>query len=167
MCQKRSGEPSASGSTPADEKNRSELGCDDLWVTEVFDLSSTYIHLGLGARATPIRDFRWDEDFLSRYEEETARDGDEGRLVMISSQTRTWDFWERHPAGEEVVILLSGRADLVREIDGKELVVELVPGHAVINPTGVWHRSVVHEPGNVLFITPGRGTEHRPIDQTN
>jgi mannose-6-phosphate isomerase-like protein (cupin superfamily) len=132
-------------------------------VTEALDLSTTHIHLGLGARATPIPDFRWDDEFLSNYEDETASDGDEGRLVMISYQTSTWDFWERHPAGEEVVILLSGRADLVREIDGQEEIVELLPGHAAINPTGVWHRSVVHEPGDVLFITPSRGTEHRPI----
>jgi hypothetical protein len=26
---------------------------------EAFDLSATYIHLGLGARATPLPDFEW------------------------------------------------------------------------------------------------------------
>ena len=25
-----------------------------------------------------------------------------------------------------------------------------------------WHTADVHEPGSALFITPGRGTEHRP-----
>ena len=35
------------------------------------------------------------------------------------------------------------------------------PG-ASINPPGVWHTADVHEPGEALFITPGRGTEHEP-----
>lgn len=98
-----------------------------------------------------------------RYEDEHAADGDDGRLVAMSPQDRSWTSWERHPAGEEVVVLLSGRVDLVQDTDGEENVVELRPGFAAINPAGVWHRSVVHEPGQALFITPGRGTEHRPL----
>jgi hypothetical protein len=41
-------------------------------------------------------------------------------------------------------------------------VVELRPGEAVVNPRNVWHTATVHEPGDALFVTPGRGTEHRP-----
>jgi hypothetical protein len=26
----------------------------------------------------------------------------------------------------------------------------------------VWHTADVHEPGDAVFITPGRGTENRP-----
>jgi mannose-6-phosphate isomerase-like protein (cupin superfamily) len=130
---------------------------------DAFDLSRTFVHLGLGARAIPLPDFEWSADYLTRYEEEHAADGDEGRLVTMSPQDRTWMSWERHPAGEEVVVLLSGRVDLVQDRDGQENVVELRPGQAVINPAGVWHRSVVHEPGQAIFITPGRGTEHRPL----
>ena len=51
--------------------------------------------------------------------------------------------------------MLAGQVDLVQEIDGDEHVVEMHAGDAVINPPGVWHRSFVHEPGWVLFITPG------------
>jgi quercetin dioxygenase-like cupin family protein len=130
---------------------------------ESFDLTRTYIHLGLGARATPLPDFEWSEEFLTRYEAEHADDGNDGRLVCVTAETQTWTSWERHPAGEEVVVLLSGRVDLIQEIDGVERVNAMAPGEAVINPTGVWHRSVVHEPGQALFITPGRGTEHRPL----
>lgn len=39
---------------------------------------------------------------------------------------------------------------------------QLHAGQAAINPRGVWHTADVHEPGSALFITPGRGTEHRP-----
>jgi len=135
-------------------------------MTEKFDLSVTYVHLGLGATATPLEDFEWSPSYLESYERRFASDGKEGRLVVISPQDETWDFWERHPAGEEVVVLLTGRADLVQELDGEAVTTPLRPGEAIINPAGVWHRSVVHEPGTALFITPGIGTEHRPLGGT-
>lgn len=126
-----------------------------------FDLSRTYVHLGLGARATVIPDFRWDDAFLERYEAEQAADGDEGRLVMIGLSGSTWSEWERHPAGDELVVLLGGHTTLVQDLSGEEHRIELHPGEAVINPRGVWHTADVHEPSRTLFVTPGRGTEHR------
>ena len=120
------------------------------------------MHLGLGARAIPLPDFSWDAAYLAQYDERFASDGREGRLVTLGEHRETWSSWERHPAGEELVLVLSGRADLIQEIDGLERRVELGPGQAVINPPGVWHTSDVHEPGQSLFITPGLGTEHRP-----
>jgi mannose-6-phosphate isomerase-like protein (cupin superfamily) len=127
-----------------------------------FDLSSTYIHLGLGARATPVPDFEWTPEFMARYGAQAAPDGGEGRLVCLVEQSATWDSWERHPAGEEVVVLLSGRVDLIQDVDGEERRIELHPGEAIVNPAGVWHTADVIEPGQGLFITPGLGTEHRP-----
>jgi mannose-6-phosphate isomerase-like protein (cupin superfamily) len=127
-----------------------------------FDLASTFIHLGLGATATPLPDFQWTPEYLEEYGRRFAADGDEGRLVVVNRQAETWSQWERHPAGEEVVFLMSGRVDLIQEIDGENRRVELHPGMAVVNPPGVWHTADVHEPGDGLFITPGRGTEHRP-----
>jgi mannose-6-phosphate isomerase-like protein (cupin superfamily) len=128
-----------------------------------FDLSRTYVHLGLGVRAVPLPDFEFTPEYLKAYESAHASDGDEGRLVCITPQDATWDSWERHPAGEEVVLLISGRVDLVQDFGDTERVIPLHPGEAVINPTGVWHTARVHEPGQALFITPGRGTEHRPL----
>lgn len=127
-----------------------------------FDLDRTYVHLGLGATAEPLPDFRWDEECLSRYSASHSDDGDEGRLVMVGDISSTWSVWERHPAGEEVVVVLSGRVTLIQEIDGGEERWELRAGQAIVNPTGVWHTCDVHEPGRALYITPGRGTEHRP-----
>jgi mannose-6-phosphate isomerase-like protein (cupin superfamily) len=130
---------------------------------DAFDLSDVFIHLGRGATATPLPDFTWSPEYLAGYQERFAADGAEGRLVCVLAQDATWDSWERHPGGEEVVVLLSGRVDLVQELDGAEHVVELRPGQAVINPPGVWHTARVHEPGMALFITPGRGTEAKPL----
>jgi quercetin dioxygenase-like cupin family protein len=127
-----------------------------------FDLSSTFVHLGLNATATPLPDFQWTPEYLASYEERFAADGGEGRIVVMNRQDETWPQWERHPAGEEVVVLLSGRVDLIQEIDGEERTVELAPGQAVVNPPNTWHTANVHEPGEALFITPGKGTEHRP-----
>ena len=133
-------------------------------MTAGFDLSSTYLHLGLGATVTPLPDFEWSPACLDAYEQRFGGDGDEGRLVTVSPETSTWTHWERHPAGDEVVYLLSGRIDVVQDHDGTEVTIELHAGEAMINPKGEWHRGVMHEPGMALFITPGRGTEHRPLD---
>lgn len=130
---------------------------------DCFDLTQTFIHLGVEPTATPLPDFEWSSEYLDAYGRRFDADGDRGRLVCVVPQTETWDSWERHPAGEEVVYLISGRVDLVQEIDGEEHVVELRPGQALINPPGVWHTARVHEPGTALFITPGRGTEARPL----
>jgi uncharacterized cupin superfamily protein len=127
-----------------------------------FDLSTTHVHLGLGSRAVPIPDFEWTPAFLARYTAEHAADGDEGRLVMIGTGDSSWTTWERHPAGEEVVVVLAGRLTLVQDLEGVEHRVDLVEGHAAINPRDVWHTADIDEPCRVLFITPGRGTEHRP-----
>ena len=131
-------------------------------MSDAFDLDSTYVHLGLGATATAVPDFQWSPEFLARYEILAAPDGDDGRLVCINAADGTWDTWERHPAGEELVVLISGRLDVIQDLDGEHRRVEMHAGQAIINPKGVWHTVDVHEPGHALYITPGKGTEHRP-----
>jgi len=34
---------------------------------------------------------------------------------------------------------------------------------ACIVPRGQWHRAVVHEPSELLHVTRGAGTRHRPV----
>jgi mannose-6-phosphate isomerase-like protein (cupin superfamily) len=128
----------------------------------VFDLSKTVVHLGLGATTTDLPDFEWTQEYLEGYERSTAGDGDEGRLVVMSPHDHTWTSWERHPAGEELVVQLSGRSVLIQDLPDGERRLELGPGQAAINPKGVWHTADVVEAGRALFITPGRGTAHRP-----
>jgi len=127
-----------------------------------FDLSTTHVHLGLGARAIPIPDFEWTGEFLARYAADHASDGSEGRLVMIGEGDTSWTSWERHPAGEELVVVIGGRMTLVQEIDGVEHRIDLREGEAAINPRNVWHTSDMYGPCRTLFVTPGLGTEHRP-----
>jgi mannose-6-phosphate isomerase-like protein (cupin superfamily) len=125
-------------------------------------LAGAALHLGLDATATPLPDFSWAPEALAAYADRFAGDGDEGRLVVMFESAESWTTWERHPVGEEVVVLVSGRMDLHQEVDGTERTIPLTPGSAVVNPKGVWHTATVHEPSVALFITPGRGTENRP-----
>jgi quercetin dioxygenase-like cupin family protein len=127
-----------------------------------FDLSTTHVHLGLGSRAIPIPDFQWNPEFLARYATDHAADGQEGRLVMIGAGDRDWTTWERHPAGEELVVVISGSVTVIQEIDGSEHRVDLGEGEAIVNPRNVWHTADISAPSHTLFITPGLGTEHRP-----
>jgi quercetin dioxygenase-like cupin family protein len=131
--------------------------------SDAFDLARTFVHLGQGSTATPLSDFEWSAEYLDAYAARFAADGEEGRLVCVSAQASTWDAWERHPAGDEVVVLLSGRVDVIQELEGRQHVVELRAGEAMVNPRNVWHTTRVLEPGQALFITPGAGTEHRPL----
>jgi len=39
----------------------------------------------------------------------------------------------------------------------------LKAGEAFVVPRGRWHRLNVIEAGEVVFMTPGEGTEHKPL----
>lgn len=129
---------------------------------DAFDLEHVYVHLGLGATAERLDDFAWDEEALSAYEAAHAGDGVDGRLVVLGRSSADWTVWERHPAGDELVVLVEGRMTLVQERDGAEVRIPMVAGTAAINPKGVWHTADVDEPARVLYVTPGLGTGHRP-----
>jgi mannose-6-phosphate isomerase-like protein (cupin superfamily) len=122
-----------------------------------FDLASTYVQLddGPAAFAVDVDDEFWDT--IDRRPELHS-----GRLVGTFHNAADWDSWEVHPAGDEIVCLLSGAIDVVLEEDDGERVVELEAGQTCIVPSGVWHRAVVREPGDTLHITRGEGTRHRP-----
>ena len=124
---------------------------------DAFTLFKTFVHLedGPGASEVSVGDRFWEEVG-------DRADLREGRLVTASHWKEDWPVWERHPAGDEIVFILWGRADLVLEEAGGERVVPLPSGHACIVPRGVWHTARVPEPTNALAITRGAGTEHRP-----
>jgi mannose-6-phosphate isomerase-like protein (cupin superfamily) len=129
---------------------------------DAIDLTATPLHLGLGSRALAVDGFGWEAQVLEAYAAAVAEDGPEGRLVMVFEGSRSWETWERHPAGDEVVVCLSGRMTVIKEVGGGTEPVELGPCEAMINPPGVWHTADVHEPVRFMTITPGMGTEHRP-----
>jgi mannose-6-phosphate isomerase-like protein (cupin superfamily) len=128
----------------------------------VFDLSQFPVHLGSGARVVRLEQFDGSPDWYQRYGAATASDGSEGRLVSLHSFSDSWDTWEMHPNGEELVVCLEGSVVLHQEIGPDRVTVELGKGEAVVNPPGAWHTADVTEPCTALFITAGAGTEIRP-----
>ncbi|MFH8990037.1 cupin domain-containing protein [Streptomyces sp. NPDC017940] len=130
------------------------------------DLRTTPVHLGLGSTAKPIEGFAWDPEVLQAYSAAVAADGAEGRLVTIIDGDGPGDHWERHPAGDELVVCLSGSVTVTRDADGVPHHVVLGPGEATVNPTGAWHAVDMREPSTILTITAGLGTDHRPRTDT-
>lgn len=128
---------------------------------EAKDLRKHPIHLGLEATARSEPEFdgmAWYADYAKRHE----ADGREGRLVSIHQFTTSWDSWEMHPEGAEVVLCIEGELTLVQEIGGGEKRTALRAGEYAINEAGVWHSADVGARATALFITAGLGTQHRP-----
>jgi mannose-6-phosphate isomerase-like protein (cupin superfamily) len=125
-------------------------------MSNTFELDSTYVQLhdGPAAILVPV-----DPEFWSRIEE--RKELHQGRLLMVTHQSGKMTHWEMHPAGDELLYLLSGSMDIVLETNNSEQVVSLVPGMAVIVPQGIWHTLRTHEPGDLLSITRGAGTQLR------
>ncbi len=83
-------------------------------------------------------------------------------LISAYSFDSDWPGWEMHPAGDEIVILLSGRVTFVLDIaEGHQSVSLETAGSYVIVPRGVWHTAKTDRPTRMIFITPGEGTRHR------
>lgn len=83
-------------------------------------------------------------------------------LVSCFAFDADWDTWEMHPAGDELVCLLSGRASF--EFEGRGIVAELsVPGTFVIVPRATWHTVHTKVATKMLFITPGEGTKNKAL----
>lgn len=127
-------------------------------VTQIF---STYLHVLDGGRLglVPAPRTFWGDLAEGKFPEL-----DQGRLLSAISFDEACSSWERHPGGDELVMLLSGRATVVLEESGVEREVALeAPGDYVMVPRNTWHTARTSVPTSMLFLTPGAGTEHRPV----
>jgi hypothetical protein len=130
------------------------------------DLRTHPVHLGLGATAVPQPAFAG-MPWYEAYSERVAGDGSEGRLVSLYEFSESWDNWEMHPAGDELVVCLSGEITLLQEqADGTCRSLTLQPYQYAVNGPGVWHTADIADAATALFITAGEGTRHRPRDAT-
>ncbi|WP_426165316.1 cupin domain-containing protein [Pseudoduganella sp. R-32] len=125
-----------------------------------FNTVETYLHLGPDGTSVPLE---VNESFWQDLTSGAFAHLGPGRLVSTYDFSEDWASWEQHPAGEEVVALISGAIQFVLEVDGGERKVELdQPGQFLIVPRGTWHTANIARQAKVLFITPGEGTSHRP-----
>lgn len=122
------------------------------------DLKSTFAVLAPGGAVHPV------DVTPTLYPDLDARfDGFKGcHLVACHTFEADWPTWEIHPAGDEIVCLLSGEARMVLEQGGAEVAVDLrEPGAYVIIPKATWHTARIATAVTLLFITPGEGTQNR------
>src|SRR3989442_4599084 len=68
--------------------------------------------------------------------------------------------WERHPAGDELLHVLEGEADVVSLTEDGPGRSRVRAGSIFICPRGLWHQLLPRSPLSMLFATPGEGTEH-------
>jgi quercetin dioxygenase-like cupin family protein len=100
----------------------------------------------------------------SVFEDLGKRFGDFRSHVLVScfSFADNWPTWERHPAGDEIVILVTGAVTLHLALESGEKRITLdAPGAYAVVPQGVWHTASTDAPTTMFFVTPGAGTENR------
>lgn len=131
------------------------------------DILKHPIHLGRGATAAIEPAFTGNLDWYQGYTARHAADGTEGRLVSMYTFTESWDAWEMHPNGSEVVLCTAGALTLHQEAaDGTRRSVRLQAGEYAVNEPGTWHTADVAGPATAVFITAGWGTQHRPREKS-
>lgn len=68
--------------------------------------------------------------------------------------------WERHPAGDEIVMILDGDTTISFLAGDDEHSERLGPGQFVVVPQGTWHRFETPKGVKLLSVTP-QPTDHR------
>jgi hypothetical protein len=120
------------------------------------DLASTYLAIDGRGGAVELPG----ESFMERLGHAPA---DMAWLVGVYPQTGDWGHWEMHPKGHEVLVMLDARLEITLDKDGVLSTLVADPGSTVVVPPGAWHRARVLQPGRMLGVTFGEGTQHRPL----
>jgi mannose-6-phosphate isomerase-like protein (cupin superfamily) len=122
--------------------------------TRSFALTENCVHLAGDGRMRPVASRRRILPGLS--------DGSVLALSRVISPADVhYPVWEMHPGGDELLLLTSGVLSVEVREDGAERIVPLRPEAAFIVAAGVWHRLIVHQPSQLMAITPRHNTVHR------
>ncbi|MES3023442.1 MAG: cupin domain-containing protein [Pseudomonadota bacterium] len=119
-----------------------------------------YLHVQDKAKTAPIdaSDSFWPDLATGMFPEL-----EHGRLMSAFTFSGAWETWERHPAGEELVMLLAGAVTLTLDEPAGARSVQLASaGSYVLIPPNIWHTAKADVESTLVFLTPGAGTEHRP-----
>jgi mannose-6-phosphate isomerase-like protein (cupin superfamily) len=122
-----------------------------------FDLETVYLALTGDGRASELAG----ASFMERLMKAPP---DMAWLVGVYPLTTDWPQWEMHPKGHEVLVMLEGRVEMTIDQGGTVSTQMMETGSTLVMPPGAWHRARVLEPGRMVGITYGEGTEHRPYD---
>lgn len=127
-----------------------------------YNAVETYVHLGPNGTAVPLQ---VTSTFWEKLTSGAFSNLGPGRLVSTYDFKENWTTWEKHPAGEELVILLAGAMDLILSVNDREESVSLTsPGQYLIVPRDIWHTANAPQGALAMFITDGEGTQNRPRD---
>jgi mannose-6-phosphate isomerase-like protein (cupin superfamily) len=123
---------------------------------KTFRATDTVLHLA-GPGPIPL----WDNDGSS-WDPTDRLELNSGQVLSVFTYSKTWDYQECHPDGEEVALVLTGDVDLLLDDGDGEVAIRVESGSGSVVPTGTWHRIAPRESSTVLFITPAPArTEHR------
>ena len=134
---------------------------------ETIDLSDNYLLLepdGTSLRLPGGKEF-WSQVMSGNATDPGIRQllgSQQARLLSVLPVGADWAHWEMHPAGDEILLMLAGTATFVLDLPDGLKEVALGAGRLVVIPSGVWHTAKVREPGRLLALTAGSGTQHRP-----
>lgn len=84
-----------------------------------------------------------------------------------STQALHGHYWEKHPKGDETLLLLSGRILLSYCDQHFENVKSIVlqAGEVIVVPQNTWHRLEVQEVGQLMFFTPAQGSKIEKVGE--
>lgn len=68
---------------------------------------------------------------------------------------------EMHPDGDELLYLMTGSISVILE-ETPPRTVNVRAGECIVVPQGIWHRLLIHAASELLYITPGPHSKHRP-----
>lgn len=133
---------------------------------DTIDLREHYLHLTPDERAPAIPvDGFWDQLMSGTFTDPRVEGVAQGGwLVSRFTHAGDWEHWECHPEGDEVLICVSGTAvfDIEAE-DGTVRSLPLTAHRVLVIPAGAWHRGRGAGPAEIVALTAGKGTQHRPV----
>jgi len=82
------------------------------------------------------------------------------RATIFLSRFQGLAPWERHPDGDELILVLEGGGEIEVLTEGGPVRSQLAPGRLFVCPKGLWHRAHAEVGMTALYVTPLAGGEH-------
>ena len=88
-----------------------------------------------------------------------------GQLWLLSEHQYEFDWEDQkmHPAGDEVIYLLSGSMDVILNVGKSATTIKLRTSGVATIPRGIWYTIKVYSPCHVLNISREFNTKHKKI----
>ncbi len=128
-----------------------------------FNLSKTPIHIStqVDRQFEVLENFSFDETSFGQYIADHCTETDPGCMVMFETSPQDWTSWERHPKGDELVIVFSGQGTFYQQSADGVVEIPFAPGDTMLNRKGVWHTADIEIPLIALYITTCPETDHK------